>query len=79
MDRVQIAKEIITKTIGEKSVYSVEDAQRLLNKSRQEIYNLIYEGILKPIERNNKHNKPRRYTFTFISLLDAYIKLTEGE
>ncbi|WP_457643500.1 helix-turn-helix domain-containing protein [Persephonella sp.] len=76
MDRVQIAKEIITKTIGEKSVYSVEDAQKLLKKSRQEIYNLIYEGILKPIERNNK---PRRYTFTFISLLDAYIKLTEGD
>ncbi|NPA52675.1 MAG: helix-turn-helix domain-containing protein [Aquificae bacterium] len=76
MDKVQIAKEIIAKAVGEKPVYSVEDAQKLFNKSRQEIYNLIYEGILKPIERNNK---PRRYTFTFISLLNAYIKLTEGE
>lgn len=71
-----LVKDIIRKTIGEKSVYSIEDVQRLLGKSRNEIYNLIYDGVLIPIEKNHK---PRKYTFTLISVIEAYIKLSKGE
>ncbi len=70
-----IAKDIIAKTLGLKSVYTVEDAMKLLGRSRQAIYELIYEGILIPIENSNR-NKPRKYTFTFLSLISAYIKLS---
>ncbi|EDP73155.1 helix-turn-helix domain-containing protein [Hydrogenivirga sp. 128-5-R1-1] len=70
-----IAKEIITKTIGEKPFYTVEDIQKLFGKSRQWVYELVYEGLLVPVEKN--HN-PRKYTFTLISLIESYIKLTRG-
>ena len=76
--KIQIAKETILKHIGDKPIYTVEDAQKLFNKSRNEIYNLIYDGILKPNEVNH-NKKPRKYTFTLINLIDSYIKLTEGE
>ena len=76
MEEINIVREIITKNIGEKAVYTVEDVQKLFNKSRPEVYNLIYEGILIPIECSNG-NKPRKYTFTLLSLINAYIKLTE--